>query len=265
MPGLYIPRGLTDGSGMWPLDGIAAGWWPVAGVGAGLIIGSFLATLLRRWPAGRTLGGRSACDGCGRRLGVAELVPLLSYMVQRGRCRGCGTAIDWRHPATEAGCALVGGVALVIVPGVWGFASALLGWALLALLLLDVTHYWLPDRLTWPLLGLGLLLGPAPFAERVLAAAIAGGALLALSLAYRALRGRDGLGLGDVKLATALGAWLSPPLLAPLLLLAAALGLLMALGLRLRRGELAADMRLPFGACLAAAGFPLHLALAGGG
>ena len=80
---------------------------------AGAIIGSFLATLILRWPQGRGVArGRSACDGCGRVLGARDLVPLFSALVQRGRCRTCGARIDPLHGRVEAGCALIGALAV---------------------------------------------------------------------------------------------------------------------------------------------------------
>jgi len=249
----------------------ALAFWPAMGAIAGLVAGSFLATLVLRWPRGHSLGGRSRCDGCGTQLSPVELVPLLSFLIARGRCRHCGTGIDWRHPAIELTAALIGALALFVVPGPAGFAGALLGWTLLALLALDAEHFWLPDALTLPLLALGLLLGPGTIGERLLGAAIGGGGLLAIALLYKALRGREGLGLGDVKLMAALGAWLSPVLIPPLILLAALTGLLLAASHAVRKRTALAPpekepgqpMRIPFGACLAAAGFPMWLAANG--
>jgi leader peptidase (prepilin peptidase)/N-methyltransferase len=238
--------------------------WPLMGALAGLVAGSFLATLVLRWPRGEGLGGRSRCEGCGRTLGLVDLVPLVSWALWRGRCRTCGGTIDWRHPAIEAAAALIGAASLWVAPGLAGVGGALLGWGLLACLALDAEHYWLPDALTLPLLGLGLLLAPFPLEARLIGAALGGGAMLAVLLGFRAIRGRDGMGLGDVKLTAALGAWLSPVLLPPLILVAALLGLALA-GLAWRRGKAAVARRLPFGACLAAAGYPLWLFAVGGG
>ncbi len=214
-----------------------------------------------RWPKDLPLTGRSRCDGCDRQLAWYELVPLLSFAGLRGRCRSCGSAIDRTHPLIELACAAVGALALFAMPEPAGFAGALFGWFLIALIALDVACFWLPDRLTLPLLALGLALGPSSPGERFLAAAIAGGSFLFLAVGYRALRGRDGLGLGDAKLAAALAAWLSLAMLPPLLLAAALLGLgLVAIG-ALRGQRTASDTRIPFGACLAVAAFPLWLLL----
>jgi leader peptidase (prepilin peptidase) / N-methyltransferase len=237
----------------------AAGMWPALGAFSGLLVGSFVATLVLRWPRDLPMSGRSRCDGCSAQLNPHELVPLLSFAIQRGRCRRCGGAIDPAHPLIEAACAAVGALALFALPGWHGFAGALLGWFLVALIALDVAHFWLPDRLTLPLMAFGLALGPAPPGERFLAAAIAGGSFLFLAVAYRALRGRDGLGLGDAKLAAALAAWLSLDKLPPLLLTAALLGLGLAAVGAVRGKRLGPDTRIPFGACLAAAAFPLWL------
>ncbi|WP_408015288.1 prepilin peptidase [Sandaracinobacteroides hominis] len=236
--------------------------WPILGGLFGLVAGSFLATLVLRWPEGRPLSGRSACDSCGATLAPRDLVPLLSWLVLRGRCRRCGASIDTTHPLIELACATAGVLALVALPGPQGFAGALLGSLLVALIALDIRHFWLPDALTLPLLAFGLLLGPSPFPDRLLGAAIGSGALLAIALAFRWLRGREGMGMGDIKLMAALGAWLSPAHLPPLLLLAALIGLGMAGVSRLRGRRLDSATRIPFGACLAAAAFPLWLLIA---
>jgi len=239
--------------------------WPLLGAASGLIAGSFLATLVLRWPEGRTLAGRSHCDGCSTTLPARDLVPLLSFALARGRCRQCGAAIDWRHPAIELSAAIIGALAMLALPGWPGFAGALFGWMLLALLALDVEHFWLPDLLTLPLLALGLLLGIGGIEDRMIGAVAGGGALLLVAFLYRTLRKRDGLGLGDVKLMAALGAWIGPAALPLLLLGAASLGLLLVLLHRLQGMTVTELTRLPFGACLAAIAFPLWLWLAATG
>lgn len=134
--------------------------WP-AGLGLlGAVIGSFLATLVVRWPQGRSvLRGRSHCDGCGVALGPRDLVPLLSASLTRGRCRTCGSAIDPRHWQIELGCLVIGMLSGVAVPGPAGLAGAAFGWLLLTLAALDIADYWLPDALTATLAGAGLTTG----------------------------------------------------------------------------------------------------------
>jgi leader peptidase (prepilin peptidase)/N-methyltransferase len=235
---------------------------------AGLIVGSFLATILIRWPEGRSVvGGRSACDDCWVALGARELVPLLSYLAQRGRCRRCGAAIDPRHPLMEVAAAIIGVAALVAHPLPLGIATALLGWWLLILAALDAEHQWLPDALTLPLIPVGLLAGWAglgpPLVDRV-AGAAAGWAVLALmAWGYKRLRGREGLGGADPKLLAALGAWLGA-LQLPLVLVGAGLIGLLAVGvIRLRGGQVTGATRLPLGTLMALAAWPIWLVTAG--
>lgn len=233
----------------------------LTGAVAGAIVGSFLATLILRWPAGRSvLWGRSACDGCGRMLGPLDLVPLASAVILRGHCRSCDTPIDPLHPAVEATCAVIGAVALGLLPEAGGFALATAGWLLLTLAILDWRHFWLPDALTLPLALLGLTVGEwatdLPLADRAIGAATGYAALLAIALGYRALRGREGLGLGDAKLLGALGAWLGWQALPFILLVAATIGLIAVLVAMLTGRSVSATTRLPFGTLLALAAAP---------
>lgn len=227
----------------------------------GAIAGSFLATVILRWPQGRGVArGRSACDGCGQTLRIIELVPLLSALWSQGRCRRCGARIDPLHWRIEAGCAVIGAVALAAMPGIGGIGWALLGWLLLTLAVLDGRHFWLPDRLTLPLAFLGLTVGiwstDISLTDRVAGAVLGYGVLLALSLSYRALRGRDGLGLGDAKLLGALGAWFGWQSLPFILLIAASLGLLLV-GVGMIAGRrIDSRTRVPLGLFMAVAAVP---------
>ena len=83
----------------------------------GVVFGSFIATLVLRWPSDRSVLGRSQCDGCGRPLGARDLVPLLSAMLMRGRCRRCGAPIDPFHGRVELASGLIGTGALALMPG----------------------------------------------------------------------------------------------------------------------------------------------------
>lgn len=224
----------------------------------GLILGSFLATLVLRWPAGRSLLGRSECDGCGRSLKPWELVPVLSALFSRGRCGTCGGRIDPFHTRVELCSGLVGAVALALMPGVSGWAWAVFGWLLLPLALLDARHFWLPDRLNAALAVAGLLLG-----ERMLQAslldrwigALAGGLILAaIAWSYRRARGGEGMGGGDPKLVAAIGCWLGWQALPLMLLLASAGGIVWALAAQQKGDQPLALRRVPFGlfACAAA-------------
>ena len=230
------------------------------GVVVGVCIGSFIAALTLRWPAGRALGGRSRCEACARQLAWYELVPLVSYLVLRGRCRSCGAAIGVRQLAIEAAGGVIGGLSLFWL-GAPGIAVAGLGWALLTLLVLDAEHFWLPDRITWPLAAAGLVFAAPPLPDRI-AGLIAGYASLTLiALAYRWRTGRDGLGGGDAKLLAAIGAWLGWQPLPWVVLAAALLGLVVVLA-NWCRGQLpTATTRLPLGTLLALAAWPIALML----
>lgn len=225
----------------------------------GLILGSFIATLVLRWPEGRTVRGRSACDGCGRTLTPRELVPLLSAALQRGRCRRCGARIDPLHWRIELAAGLIG-TSAGAVAGAEGVAGSAFGWLLLTLAALDLRAWWLPDRVTATLALAGLaagLFGLAPPLLDRLTGGVAGFALLWLvARGYRRLRGREGMGGGDPKLFGAIGLWLGWAMLPAVLLVASLLGLGVALFRHLTGRTVARTDALPLGALLAAAAYP---------
>ena len=233
----------------------------------GAIVGSFLATLMIRWPRGRSvIAGRSRCDSCGVALGPRDLVPLLSYAALHGRCRRCGARIDKRHIATELAAALLGLIALIAHPLPLAAVTLLLGLWLLLIAALDVEHHWLPDKLTLPLIPLGLVAawagyGP-PLDQRLIGAALGWAVLFAIAALYRRLRGREGMGGGDPKLLAALGAWVGALQLPFVLLGAGLLGLAAALLMRLRGEEVTGSSRLPLGALMAVAAWPIWLVVA---
>lgn len=230
----------------------------------GLVFGSFIATLAIRWPQGRSaMRGRSACDSCGKGLAAGELIPVLSYLLQRGRCRGCGAAIRSSHLVTElTGCA-IGVSAGLVAPGAAGVAGAVFGWLLLALAALDIAAYWLPNLLTGALALTGVatgLAGLAPAIEDRLLGGVAGfGLLWLVAWGYRRLRGRQGLGGGDPRMFGAIGLWLGWYALPMVLLAACLIGLAGVLGLMAGGKKLTGTDRLPFGLMLAAAGYAVWI------
>lgn len=240
----------------------AAVWAAALGV-LGAIVGSFLATVAVRWPAGRSVvSGRSSCDRCGVALGTRDLVPLASWAAARGRCRACGGAIDPRHATVEAGCAAIGIAAALAAPGAEGVAGAMFGWLLLTLAVLDATDFWLPDELVAGLAvsGVGSAIWFPPAAIDRLIGGVAGfAALWLIAAGYRRLRGRDGLGGGDPKLFGAIGLWLGWRMLPGVLLVAGLVGLGWVAFQRLRGRAIAADDALPLGTLLAVAAYPAWL------
>lgn len=243
-------------------------WVAGAGLLLGAIVGSFLAAVLIRWPQGQSaLGGRSRCDACAAPLAARDLVPLLSYAANGGRCRKCAARIDPRHPGVELAGALIGAVAFVAHPLPLALATAMLGWWLLLVALLDLEHHWLPDRLTLPLIPFGLTLawaglGP-PLADRIAGAAIGFAALWLIAAGYRGLRGREGLGGGDPKLLGGIGAFVGALHLPFILVGAGGIGLVSALLMRWRGDAVTGATRLPLGTFLALAAWPVWLVVPG--
>lgn len=225
-----------------------------------MIAGSFIATLVLRWIDGRSvLTGRSGCDHCGQRLGAMQLIPLVSYAAQHGRCHACGQPIDPFHPLTELAAGAIGAAAFGLAPNpLAGAALALLGWQLLTLALLDARAFWLPHRLSGLLILSGLLLGGlatgATVAERAIGAFAGFAALWLIATLYRLVRRREGMGGGDAPMFAGIGAWLGWTALPPILLLAAVAGVGVAIARMVAQREpWRGDARLPFGTLLALA------------
>ena len=221
-------------------------------------VGSFLGVLTVRLPQERpVLWSRSACPHCGQRLGARDLIPIVSWALSRGACRTCGRALSWFYPALEVAALIVAAWSLALVPGWLAWASCGLGWALLALAVIDARHLILPDELTLPLIPAGLavawVLDPARLPHHAAGAVGAYVLVLGIRLVYRRVRRRDGIGLGDAKLLAAAGAWLGWAGLPSVLLVAAAGALLgHAVWAGVRRHGLR-DRELPFGPYLAGA------------
>lgn len=224
---------------------------------AGLLVGSFLALVSVRWPAGEgVVGGRSQCRACGRTLSVVDLVPLASYLALRGKCRACGAKIDPRHPLIELAGGAVGVWAALATPGPEALVTAGLGWTLILIAVIDAEHFWLPDALTLPLAAAGLLhavvLAAEALPDRAIGAVAGFASLAAIAWAYKRLRGREGLGGGDPRLFGAAGAWVGWMGL-PSVLLWASLAAFSIVAARAILGRgVRADDRLPLGTFLAA-------------
>lgn len=243
----------------------------------GLLLGSFLNVVIHRGPALWGLAGgdrrargtlaapRSRCPNCGAQIRILDLVPVASYVALGGRCRSCRAPIPLRYPLVE----LAGGGACLVSLAIYGaspagaFSAAFL-LALIALAAIDAETGYLPEAITLPAIALGLAanafgLFASPLAAFIGAAA-GYAAFAAISLAYRTLRGREGLGLGDAALFAAIGAWAGWPALAPTAFVAALLGLGGA-GLAATRTRRPLDGMTPiaFGPALAAAGALLFL------
>lgn len=251
---------------MDPLDTIAL----LAPIVVAPFIGSFLGVVIRRLPADEGfVAGRSACPHCRRTLTIAELVPIASWLVQGGRCRGCGARLGSFYPAIELAATTVAVLAMITTADpVAGWLGCGLGWALLTLTWIDIETLLLPDAITLPLILAGLLAAIPGGAPAMLASGIgaaAGFAVLWLvARGYELLTGRPGLGGGDVKLFAATGAWLGWPLLPGAIFLSSALGIVATAAAALAGRPVTRETRIPFGPFIALATWLAYLAQHGG-
>lgn len=177
-------------------------------------IGSFLGCLADRLPEGRPLvAARSSCDSCGHALQPFDMMPVVSWLMLRARCRYCRHKISPYYPAVELVTFAVSLSAILATIGPIAWISIALGWVLVALAAMDLRHMVLSDSLTIGLILCGLasarFWSQFTFADHLLGALIGGAVLYCISLIYRLLRHQDGLGMGDVKLFAAAGAWLA--------------------------------------------------------
>ena len=193
---------------------------------------------------------------------LTTLVPLLSWLALRGRCRACGAAIGVWQPGCEVAGALIGAAAVMFAPQGLALPAMLMGWQLLLLGVIDARHLWLPRSLVavLALSGAAFALLRAWEAESLipLGFALAGGALgfgmlWAVALGYRMVRGREGMGGGDPPMLGAVGLWLGPMGVIGTVIGASLIGLAAALVMLLLRREVAADTALPLGTLMAAA------------
>jgi leader peptidase (prepilin peptidase)/N-methyltransferase len=233
----------------------------LAGFVGGLLAGSFIATFVIRWPDGRSsLAGRSRCDSCGTPVPAGNLVPLVSFAMQRGEARCCGARIDPLHLFAEFAAAVIGGLS-ALLPWHQALAGAWFGWSLLALALIDLRVFRLPNGVVALLAASGVgaalvLRSPAPLVS-LIGAAAGFTSLETVRLSYRAIRGRDGIGRGDPKLFGAIGAWLGWLQLPLVLLIASLAGLVWAASVRLAGRPIGWADRMPLGSLLALASWPV--------
>jgi leader peptidase (prepilin peptidase) / N-methyltransferase len=260
----------------------------------GLAFGSFLNVCISRLPRHESIvRPRSRCPKCGVMIGARDNVPLLSWVLLRGRCSGCGWRIPWRYPAVELAmtalfllCFLKFGLSISSI-GMTVFCFLLLGLAVM-----DAETMRLPDAFTWTGIALGVVCsgmtggvfegrfggGFLPFGSAgtgsepwlslpfglgaavpamlasILWAVVAALLILAIRGAYWLVRRREGMGLGDAKLLAMIAAWLGPALTLLTLFLAVVGAAVVGIGwIVVRRRRGALAMRLPFGSFLCAA------------
>lgn len=248
----------------------------------GLVVGSFLNVVIYRLPVMMERGWRRDCDAlagkeaapaerfdlvlprsrcphCGHQVTALDNIPVLSYLLLRGRCRACGAGIALRYPTVE----LLTGILTVVTalhfgPTWQGMFAALLTWALIALSFIDFDKQLLPDSITLPMLWLGLLLslfGVYTDSHASIVGAVAGYlSLWSIYHLFRLLTGKEGMGYGDFKLFALFGAWLGWQSLPLIILLSSAVGAVIGLSLIVFRGR-DRNIPIPFGPYLAIAGW----------
>ena len=201
----------------------------------------------------------STCPHCGHAIRAWENIPVLSYLLLRGRCSNCQAQISVRYPLVEALTGLLSlGVVLHFGATPAALAALVLLWGLVALTVIDLDEQLLPDQLTLPLLWLGLLVNiDGLFID--LTSAVIGAAAGYLSLwlvfqVFRLITGREGMGYGDFKLLAVFGAFLGWQMLPLVILLSSLIGAIVGIGLIVLRGR-DRQIPIPFGPYLAAAGF----------
>jgi len=201
----------------------------------------------------------SRCPSCGTDIKPWQNIPILSYLLLRGRCGSCKASIGIRYPLVEAFTAIATVTVGVYIP--WGpslLAYLLLTWSLIALAGIDIDTQLLPDNITMPLLWGGILFhlmtGTLPL-ENVVAGAIAGYLLLwSIYWIFKLITGKEGMGYGDFKLLAALGAWLGWQSIPLIILLSSAVGAVLGIIILALQGK-DRSQPLPFGPYLAAAGW----------
>jgi leader peptidase (prepilin peptidase)/N-methyltransferase len=248
----------------------------------GLLVGSFLNVVIHRLPKmmerdwhnqcaelrgeeiaeGEALSlvrPRSRCPSCGHAVTALENIPILSWLVLRGRCSGCNTRISIRYPITEALTGALTAFTAVHFGFGWTTAGAIvLIWCLIALTFIDFDTQLLPDSITLPLLWAGLLINLAgtftDLQSAVLGAVIGYLSLWSVYWGFKLTTGKEGMGYGDFKLLAALGAWLGWQMLPLVILLSSLVGAVVGIALIVlaKQGR---NVPIPFGPYLAAAGF----------
>jgi leader peptidase (prepilin peptidase)/N-methyltransferase len=217
---------------------------------------------------------RSACPHCGHVLSAWENLPVLSYLLLRGRCSACNAHVSLRYPLLEiASAAFAAGALALFGPTLTALAAFGLCAALLAMSAIDIDTHLLPDSMTLPLLWAGIIVNFngmfASLHDAVLGAIFGYLVLWVVYWLFRLVRGVEGMGYGDFKLLAALGAWLGWAALPQIVLIAAVAGAVVGLAATWR-GRMRFEEPLPFGPFLAAGGAltlflgtPLYLALGG--
>jgi leader peptidase (prepilin peptidase)/N-methyltransferase len=231
-----------------PIDGAL-----LAGAGGvGLAMGSFLNVCILRLPHDRSLvRPPSTCPRCGTRIAWRDNIPVISWLLLRGKCRACGAPISVQYPLIEAAVGILWlAAALAYGATLHALAAAVFGTILLGIAVTDARHYVIPDEFTWGGLALGLLIalagGAQPFLQALLGAAVGFALLYGVAVAGAWLFKEEAMGGGDIKMMAMVGAFLGWQGVLLTLFSGALLGLLIFVPFTLKKKRL-----VPFGVFLA--------------
>lgn len=205
---------------------------------------------------------RSACPQCGKQITALQNIPVISWLLLKGKCASCKTPISSRYPIIEASTALLSvAVALKFGYSAQTAAVLILTWCLVALSVIDFDHQILPDQITLPLMWIGLLLSAidstilnVSMHDAIIGTALGYVSLWSVYKLYKLLTGKEGMGYGDFKLLAALGAWMGWKLLPVIILFSSFTGAVIGIGLIMFKGR-DHTIPIPFGPYLAAAGW----------
>jgi leader peptidase (prepilin peptidase)/N-methyltransferase len=247
----------------------------------GLMVGSFLNVVILRLPKmmerewhqqcaelrGETIETlpplsiakpRSACPHCQHKITALENIPILSYLVLRGRCSQCNTSISPRYPIIEALTGIISGfVAWNFGYGLLALAALIFVWAMIALAFIDLDTQLLPDDITLPLLWAGLLVnlgdGFTDIRSAIIGAVSGFLALWSVYWCFKIATGKEGMGYGDFKLLAVIGAWFGWKMLPLVILLSSLVGAVVGIGL-IAITKHGRDVPIPFGPYLVGGG-----------
>lgn len=223
----------------------------------GLVVGSFLNVVIYRLPLGESVAWPgSRCTSCDRALSWFENIPVFSWAVLRGRCRTCHASISWVYPLVE----LTTGVLFVVTYLVYGltpiFAVRLVfGCAMIVLFAIDYEHQILPNVITLPGIVLGFassLFLPPGWTSSLIGLVVGGVFPFVVAEGYMRLRGKEGMGMGDLKMFAMVGAFLGWPMVWITLILSSVLGIIIG-GTALMVSKRGFATRIPFGTFIAVA------------
>lgn len=227
---------------------------------AGVLFGSFLNVVIYRMPRGRSIvRPPSACPACDAHIRPRDNVPILSYLLLRGRCRSCGERIPVRYVVVE----LLSGVIPVVLYATFGLGREFyvycpLGFALLVITFIDLDLQIIPDKITLPGIAAGLvaapLVGLTTLPESLLGVAVGGGALYVIGILGAIAFRKESMGGGDIKLAAMLGAFLGWKAVVVLLFVAFFMGAVAGVAVIARKGK-DWDHIVPFGPFIASGAF----------